>query len=119
MMTNVTALEMKQQKRTRVRWAVAGMMWAAIAINFIDRTTLAIATPHIMSDLGVTTEEMGMLMSAFFLCYALLQIPAGFISEKFGQRKALGLSVLWWSIATGLTGIATGALNPCLPCVWF
>lgn len=108
MMTNVTALEMKQQKRTRVRWAVAGMMWAAIAINFIDRTTLAIATPHIMSDLGVTTEEMGMLMSAFFLCYALLQIPAGFISEKFGQRKALGLSVLWWSIATGLTGIATG-----------
>ena len=96
------------EKRTHVRWAVAAMMWAAIAINFIDRTTLAIATPHIMKDLSVTTEEMGMLMSAFFLCYALLQIPAGFVSEKFGQRKALGLSVLWWSIATGLTGVATG-----------
>lgn len=98
----------KPQKRTRVRWIVAAMMWAAIAINFIDRTTLAIATPHIMEDLGVTTAEMGMCMSAFFLCYALLQIPAGFLSEKFGQRKVLGLSVLWWSIATGLTGIATG-----------
>lgn len=108
--TNDTvALEMEQtQKKTRVRWMVAAMMWAAIAINFIDRTTLAIATPHIMKDLSITTEQMGMLMSAFFLCYALLQIPAGFVSEKFGQRKALGLSVLWWSIATGLTGIATG-----------
>lgn len=99
---------MQDQKRTHVRWAVAAMMWAAIAINFIDRTTLAIATPHIMRDLSITTEEMGMLMSAFFLCYALLQIPAGFISEKIGQRKALGLSVLWWSVATGLTGVATG-----------
>ncbi|MDQ0204979.1 MFS transporter [Pectinatus haikarae] len=95
-------------KRTKVRWIVAGLMWAAIAINFLDRTTLAIATPHIMQDLHVTTEEMGILMSAFFLCYALLQIPAGFVSDKLGQRKVLGLSVLWWSIATGLTGIATG-----------
>ena len=83
-------------------------MWAAIAINFLDRTTLAIATPHIMEEIHITTEEMGMLMSAFFLCYALLQIPAGFISDKFGQRKILGLSVFWWSIATGLTGLASG-----------
>jgi ACS family glucarate transporter-like MFS transporter len=105
---NDTTIEMQQVKRTRVRWMVAAMMWAAIAINFIDRTTLAIATPHIMQDLNITTEEMGMCMSAFFLCYALLQIPAGFVSEKFGQRKALGMSVLWWSIATALTGIATG-----------
>lgn len=98
----------KTIKRTRVRFVIAGLMWAAIAINFLDRTTLAIATPHIMEDLHVSTQEMGILMSAFFLCYALLQIPAGFASDKFGQRKVLGLSVLWWSIATGLTGIATG-----------
>lgn len=106
---NYTTLEAsKIYKKTKMRWVIAGLMWAAIAINFLDRTTLAIATPHIMQDLHVTTQEMGMLMSAFFLCYALLQIPAGFVSEKIGQRKALGLSVLWWSIATGLTGIATG-----------
>lgn len=105
---STTALEATKQKRTHVRWIVCGLMWAAIAINFIDRTTLAIATPHIMQDLSITTEEMGMVMSAFFLCYALLQIPAGFVSEKFGQRKALGMSVLWWSIATALTGLATG-----------
>jgi MFS family permease len=98
----------KRAKRTKVRWIVAIMMWAAIAINFIDRTTLAIATPHIMQDLSITTEEMGILMSGFFLCYALLQIPAGFLSDKLGQRKTLGFSVLWWSIATGLTGVATG-----------
>ena len=95
-------------KRTHVRWWIAAMMWAAIAINFIDRTTLSIATPHIMADLNVTTQEMGVLMSGFFLCYALLQIPAGFLSDKLGQKKTLGLSVLWWSIATGLTGVATG-----------
>lgn len=95
-------------KRTKARWVIAGLMWAAVAINFLDRTTLAIATPHIMKELHITTAEMGILMSAFFFCYALLQIPAGFISDKFGQRKILGLSVLWWSVATALTGVATG-----------
>ena len=100
--------DLNSEKPTRTRWIVAFMMWAAIAINFLDRTTLALATPHIMEDIHITTEEMGILMSAFFLCYALLQIPAGFISDKFGQRKILGLSVFWWSIATGLTGLASG-----------
>lgn len=106
--TSITALEASKQKKTHIRWFVCALMWGAIAINFIDRTMLAIATPYIMNDLSITTEEMGMVMSAFFLCYALLQIPAGVISEKYGQRKALGWSVLWWSVATALTGIATG-----------
>ena len=71
---SMTALEATKQKRTHVRWIVCGLMWAAIAINFIDRTTLAIATPHIMQDLSITTEEMGMVMSAFFLCYGECKI---------------------------------------------
>lgn len=40
--------DLNSEKPTRTRWIVAFMMWAAIAINFLDRTTLALATPHIM-----------------------------------------------------------------------
>lgn len=57
--------DLNSEKPTRTRWIVAFMMWAAIAINFLDRTTLALATPHIMEDIHITTEEMGILMSAF------------------------------------------------------
>jgi ACS family D-galactonate transporter-like MFS transporter len=96
------------QARSRVRWIVAGMMWAAIAINYIDRTVLSAAAPRIQSDFHLSAVQMGVVMSAFFWSYALLQLPAGMLADRFGQKKILGLAVLWWSLATAVTGFATG-----------
>jgi D-galactonate transporter len=96
------------QARSRVRWIVAGMMWAAIAVNYIDRTVLSAAAPRIQSDFHLSAVQMGVVMSAFFWSYALLQLPAGMLADRFGQKKILGLAVLWWSLATAVTGFATG-----------
>jgi D-galactonate transporter len=96
------------QARSRVRWIVAGMMWAAIAVNYIDRTVLSAAAPRIQSDFHLSAVQMGVVMSAFFWSYALLQLPAGILADRFGQKKVLGLAVLWWSLATAVTGFATG-----------
>ncbi|MGV2290119.1 MFS transporter [Trinickia sp. YCB016] len=97
-----------QQPRSKVRWLVAGLMWAAIAINYIDRTVLAAAAPHIQSEFGLGAMEMGIVMSAFFWSYALLQLPAGILADRLGQKAVLGFSVFWWSAATAVTGLATG-----------
>ncbi|MGU7768751.1 MFS transporter [Burkholderia sp. MR1-5-21] len=94
--------------RSNVRWIVAGMMWAAIAINYIDRTVLSAAAPHIQKAFHLSAVEMGVVMSAFFWSYALLQLPAGMLADRFGQKKVLGFAVLWWSIATAFTGLASG-----------
>jgi ACS family D-galactonate transporter-like MFS transporter len=96
------------QARTRVRWIVAAMMWAAIAINYIDRTVLSAAAPRIQSGFHLSAVQMGVVMSAFFWSYALLQLPAGMLADRFGQKKVLGFAVLWWSLATAVTGFATG-----------
>ncbi|MDN7182981.1 MFS transporter [Caballeronia sp. SEWSISQ10-4 2] len=98
----------QEQVRSRVRWIVAGMMWAAIAINYIDRAVLSAAAPRIQSDFHLSAVQMGVVMSAFFWSYALLQLPAGILADRFGQKKVLGLAVLWWSLATAVTGFATG-----------
>jgi MFS transporter, ACS family, D-galactonate transporter len=90
-------------KKTNIRWIVAGLMWAAIAINYIDRTVLAGATPQLIKDLNISLDRMGIIMSAFFWTYALLQIPSGWFADKFGQKIGLGISVGWWSIATSAT----------------
>ncbi|WP_322027731.1 MFS transporter [Burkholderia sp. BCC1977] len=95
-------------QRTKVRWLVAGLMWAAIAINYIDRTVLSAAAPHIQKAFHLSAVEMGVVMSAFFWSYALLQLPAGMLADRFGQKKVLGFAVLWWSLATAVTGLATG-----------
>ncbi|MDE8757397.1 MFS transporter [Pectobacterium polaris] len=95
-------------QKTSIRWWVAALMWLAIAINYIDRTVLSAAAPHLISELHLTPEMMGFIMAAFFWSYSLLQIPAGWFADRFGQKKALGLAVAWWSIATSAMGFATG-----------
>ncbi|EPY6864166.1 TPA: MFS transporter [Klebsiella pneumoniae] len=93
---------------TRIRWWIAGLMWLAIAINYIDRTVLSAAAPHLIDELKLDPEMMGFIMAAFFWSYSLLQIPAGWFADRFGQNKGLGLAVAWWSIATSMMGVATG-----------
>ncbi|CPR17130.1 MFS transporter [Brenneria goodwinii] len=95
-------------KKTSIRWWIAALMWLAIAINYIDRTVLSAAAPHLISELTLTPEMMGLIMAAFFWSYSLLQIPAGWFADRFGQKKGLGLAVAWWSIATSAMGLATG-----------
>lgn len=99
---------MNHSKKSKVRWYVAAMMWAAIAINYIDRTVLSAAAPKIQAEFGLSPMEMGVVLSAFFWSYALLQLPAGYLADRYGQKKTLGLAVVWWSLATAVTGVATG-----------
>ncbi len=94
-------------KRTKHRWTVALMMWAAVTINYIDRTNLSAATPTLMKELNITPTEMGVVMSAFFLSYAFFQIPAGWLADKIGHRITYAGAVVWWSLATMLTAAAT------------
>ncbi|MFC7392248.1 MFS transporter [Scopulibacillus cellulosilyticus] len=95
-------------KKTSVRWKISILMWAAIAINYLDRANLSAATPAMMKDLHINTAEMGVVMSAFFWSYMLFQIPSGWLADKVGQRISLGLAVGWWSVATALTAAARG-----------
>ncbi|PKU24879.1 MFS transporter [Telmatospirillum siberiense] len=86
-------------------------MWLAIAINYVDRTVLSAAAPRLIKDLDIPIDMMGLVMSAFFWSYAMLQIPAGWFSDRFGQKFGLGGAVAWWSLATSATGLATGFLS--------
>lgn len=94
------------QKRTKVRFSIAILMTLAIAINYLDRTVMSAAAPTLSEELQISPEAMGWIMSAFFLSYALCQIPAGFIADRFGQRKTLAGAVLWWSMVTAATALA-------------
>jgi D-galactonate transporter len=95
-------------KKSKVRWVVLILMWAAIAINYIDRTVLSAAAPYITKEFGLSTAQMGVILSGFFWSYALLQIPSGWVADRIGQKKTLGFAVAWWSLATAVTGLATG-----------
>ncbi|MFJ5670913.1 MFS transporter [Bacillus safensis] len=105
---NSSEINPMTKKKSKVRWVIVTLMWAAIAINYIDRTVLSAAAPYITKEFNLTAGQMGIIMSGFFWSYALLQIPAGWFADKFGQKKTLGFAVVWWSLATAVTGLATG-----------
>ena len=74
---------------TRIRWWIAGLMWLAIAINYIDWTVLSAAAPHLIDELKLDPEMMGFIMAAFLVILLLLQILAGWFADRFGQKKGL------------------------------
>jgi len=73
---------------------------------YIDRICISVAKDPISSDLQLTDTQMGWVLSAFALGYALFQTPSGMLSDRFGPRKVLTGVVAFWSIFTGLTGAA-------------
>ncbi|WP_410735383.1 MULTISPECIES: MFS transporter [Citrobacter freundii complex] len=93
-------------RKTNVRFHIAILMLVATIVNYLDRTVMSAAAPIIEKELSLSAQEMGWIMSAFFLSYALCQIPAGYLADRLGQRKTLVTSVIWWSIATMATGLA-------------
>lgn len=58
--------------------------------------------------LRLSDEQTGFILSAFFFSYALCQMPAGWLSDRFGARLMLPLYIIVWSLCTILTGLATG-----------
>ncbi len=92
----------------RIRWLIIWMCFIANAISYIDRANLAIATPFIRQELGLDAAAMGVVLSAFFWTYAVMQLPAGWIIDRIGVRLSLILAVGWWSIFTITTGFARG-----------
>jgi ACS family glucarate transporter-like MFS transporter len=100
---------------SNVRWRILAALMFMTFLTYLDRLNLSIAGQSIQHEMGFSTETMGWLLSAFLLGYALLQIPGGWLADRFGAREVLFAAVLWWSAFTMLTAIA-----PNLPLArWF
>jgi len=82
-------------------------MTVALAfITYMDRVCISVTAPAILRDLRLTTIQMGFVFSAFTAAYALFEIPTGWWADRIGSRRVLTRIVVWWSVFTGLTGVA-------------
>ncbi|HEV2136917.1 MAG TPA: MFS transporter [Terracidiphilus sp.] len=90
------------------RWSILALLFSAAVINYIDRGTISVALPLVAHDLKFGAEHKGVLLSAFFWSYSLLQVPVGWATDRFNLRWFFSIMFLLWSLAEGLTGLATG-----------
>lgn len=80
----------------------------SVLLNYIDRSNLSIAAPLIKDELRISASQLGTLLSAFFWTYALLQVPAGWLVDRFDVKWVFALGFFIWSTATAVTGLLHG-----------
>ena len=96
---------------TPVRHKVLVMTMALAAITYLDRVTISVTRPYIARDLGLSATQMGYVFSAFYVAYALFEIPTGWWGDKVGTRRVLARIVCWWSAFTVFTGAAADEIT--------
>ncbi|MEV8565208.1 MFS transporter [Streptomyces sp. NPDC051322] len=82
------------------------LLFAAWSVDYIDRLVINLALPSIGETFQLTHGQRGMIVSAFFLTYALVQIPGGLLADRFGSVRMACVALGLWSVFTGLTAIA-------------
>jgi len=87
-------------------WTIAGLLSAAGFINYFDRAIVSVALPVIGADLHLGPAVKGVLLSAFFWSYALMQLPVGWAADRVNLRWWYAAAFGLWSLACGLTGFA-------------
>ncbi len=90
------------------RWLLLGLLVISILVNYIDRGALSVAIPAMESEFSISPSQKGFLLSAFFWTYAILQIPAGWLVDRYDVKWVYAGGYLLWTVATALTGFVNG-----------
>ena len=101
---------MSDSPPTNIRHRIIGVTMLMAFILYLDRICMAeiVKSQSFLGDQRLTKEEIGRILSAFFFTYALFQVPAGWLSDRFGGRGTLTIYIALWSLFTALTGCVSG-----------
>ncbi|EGI96556.1 putative glucarate transporter domain protein [Shigella boydii 3594-74] len=86
------------------RYLILLIIFIVTAVNYADCATLSIAGTEVAKELQLSTVSMGYIFSAFGWAYLLMQIPGGWLLDKFGSKKVYTYSLFFWSLFTFLQG---------------
>jgi MFS family permease len=91
----------------RMQWVAIILVTAAIALNYMDRSTLAIGNLRIRQEFGISATAIGGLGSAWALTYGLAQLPSGYLLDRIGPKVLVGVAMVAWSLCQAAGGLAS------------
>jgi len=91
------------------RWAIIGLLSLAAIIAYISRSNVAVAlaVPDFCRTFGLSEPGRGTVNSAFFWAYAALQLPAGWIVDRYGVKWPYAFGLMFWCAASASTSLVT------------
>lgn len=89
------------------KWEVLLLLWMAYLLNQGDRQVFNTVLPAIRDSLNLTDTSVGLIATVFNLFYAIMVPVGGWAGDHFSRKWVTTISILFWSIATMFTGLAT------------
>lgn len=93
------------------RWWLLALLFTAMLISYAHRGAFSVAAPFMATELNLSKARIGIILSSFFWVYAFMQVPAGWVADRFGTKRAYSLGFLFWSLAAALESLARGAAS--------
>ena len=87
------------------------LLYVAFCISYIDRAAISIALTQIGKDFSLQASDLGIVISAFFLGYAIMQVPGGWLADRIGSKPVVIATIAMWSLFTVMTGFAWSLLS--------
>lgn len=91
-----------------LRWWIGGLLFASTVINYVDRQTLSWLSPHLKQDYHWRNTDYAKLIIGFRIAYSFGQTICGRVIDRIGTKRGLTISVVWYSIVSICTSLATG-----------
>jgi MFS transporter, ACS family, D-galactonate transporter len=95
------------EKTMSLRYRLLGLTWLLQFVNYLDRVSISVTAPSMMKTLQLDASQIGLIFGAFAVGYAVMQLPGGLLSDRFGAKTMLVGAPLLFSLFTGLTGLAS------------
>ncbi|MBL9114867.1 MAG: MFS transporter [Verrucomicrobiaceae bacterium] len=101
---------MTDSRPTKIRFQVLTMATVVAFLMYLDRICLAqiVASDSFKSSIAMEGWQIDWVKGAFFWAYALAQVPAGMLSDRFGARMLITIYIAAWSLFTAATSFAVG-----------
>lgn len=95
---------MEVVNRGKQKHIVITALFITWIINYLDKFSMNVAIIPITDEFNLNASQAGLVISIFFVGYAAMQLIGGYLSDKYGARIVILLSIILWSIFTILTG---------------
>jgi ACS family glucarate transporter-like MFS transporter len=92
-------------RATNVRWRIMALIAIVNMMTSFGKISMGVTAKYFQEDFSLTTANMGWILGAFAVGYALFQVPGGWAGDKFGPRKVLTLAILAYSFSFTLMAI--------------
>ncbi|WP_052752426.1 MFS transporter [Tatumella morbirosei] len=87
------------------------LIFILYTINCIDRISLSLAMPDVTKEFNLSPEVQGIILSSFFWAYCAFQLPGGYLVDKIGAKKVLGVTSIFWGVFAAIGGLAMGGFT--------